>query len=159
MKKLMIALTLLVSSSAFASSVIAQKEFWAGFSPNPVNSKISIMDDGTSVAEIRYVMENKVEFHDLATLSPAALKSLKLRIADVTPEVLKDWEEDQPKCLDAPSKSYKMVKADGTELQFYRWASCHEWVLPNADNLWKAEPIKTLLDGLEALIEYRWEIQ
>ncbi|MCB0383853.1 MAG: hypothetical protein KDD43_00565, partial [Bdellovibrionales bacterium] len=144
---------------AFASSVIAQKEFWAGFSPNPVNSKISIMDDGTSVAEIRYLRENKVEFHDLATLSPAALKSLKHRISEVVAEELKDWEEDQPMCMDAPSKSYKVIKADGSVIPFYRWASCHEWVLPTSENLWKAEPVKSLLDGLEALVEYRWESQ
>lgn len=156
MKNLVLLLTFVFSTSALASSVIAQKEFYAGFSPNPVQSIISILDDGSATAELRYLHATKVENYDLATLSPTTLKGLQKRISEIVPEPLKDWEADKPKCLDAPSKSYKVVKADGLEVPFYQWHSCHEFVLPTADNHWKANAIKTTLDGLEALIEYRF---
>lgn len=156
MKKLLVIMSIAWTTSSFAATVIAQKQFWAGFSPRPVNSRISILSDGTAIAEIESLRENKTRTIKLAKLSAGTLKGVKARIEAVTAEELKDYEEGKPKCTDAPSKAYRIFKADGTEVPVYRWASCHEWVMTTSENADTAQRLKALLDGMESLIEYNF---
>ncbi len=119
MKITAIITALLLSAPAFAaSSTLISRSMYVAFTPPEFRGehKTEIKSDGA----IRYI-SNKSKIFAVAKLSPAALKSLKTKIAAFKPAPLVG--EDEPECMDDPSIQITLNQ-EGKDLVISETVNC-----------------------------------
>jgi hypothetical protein len=147
---MIVALTTLASLTAGASEKEMPKgtlvQVWTagGLVPLPdYHSGLRVMENGNVL-----LIEGK-KVSPVAKLSARTLSALKRMINGFEPGVLVDYEPDAPMCLDAPSTSYDVVRADGQVVKIGAWASCHDYVLQQ-DN------VHIVLEAVKGLKTVSW---
>lgn len=119
----------------------------SGFSPRPSNQVITVDSKGKVSSLETFSQDNTSKKIDIAQLSSASMKTLKAQIATVKGESqLVDENENQPRCMDAPSTTVSIVKAD-QDLVISAWESCHTYKLYEGD----AVNLANLMNGFATL--------
>ena len=148
--KLSLAIAALVVSFSAQANVLVQYSRNAGFSPTPGSETITIEDNGVVSfhSEYRNRADGQVTVTDyvLAELNSDRVAALKQLVPSIKQSDLKDQQEGQPLCTDAPSSSMT-IPWGRRSVEFARQASCHTW----QNNEPAAEQVRTLVEGLISL--------
>ncbi len=141
-------LSMLVMSSFAQANVrtLASVTTSGGFMPPQFQGAngIVIYEDGL-VKEIR----RGVPAAALAKLSLNRVAALKKQIADISGGKIVDVDAGKPFCMDAPTTTYDIVKANGEKVQIAGWNACHNIELQDAEG--NANLLKEVLEGLDRL--------
>jgi hypothetical protein len=132
------------------TTVIAEVLMTPGFVANPHFTGVRIHSNG-EVYQFSYPPGRPDEETqtDVASLKPQTLSRLIKSIQAIQYSELVDLDPGKPMCVDLPSYQYDIRHLDGTQIEIFRKANCHEYGMKNG----QGGSLLKVLDGLFKLTE------
>lgn len=124
MKLLAMISLLALSSNTFAADYLLKMNYGSGFSPVKIGTELIVSETGKVVKTKWY--GNTKETKLIKTLSPNTIQAIKDDISTIRSNAkLIDLDANKPRCMDAPSKTYRLMKED-KEVVFALYSGCHK---------------------------------
>ena len=126
--------------------VIAVQYIACGFCRNGDVRTVQVFDNGVVEKSTsgRGVPKETVK---IATLEKEVVANLQAQIERLQNQELVDQQQGQPECMDAPTTTSLVKKANGEELKIAQNYGCHEHLLPGREG----QAIRKLLDAMMSL--------
>lgn len=125
-----------------AAVAIAEISHFGGFSPQPsLRSGMRILDNG--YVQQYYGQDSTF----IARIAPEKVKALRSQIEETQVSELQLEDPDAPICMDAPSTSFKVRKANGKTVEIALRQNCRMSYLKNGDGRFLVD----ILEGLNKL--------
>lgn len=145
MKSLVMVSLLTLSANTFAADYLLKFNYGSGFSPVKIGTELTVSETGKVVKTKWY--GNTKETKLIKTLSPNTIQAIKDDISAIKSTAkLVDLDANKPRCMDAPSKTYRMMKED-KEVVFSLYSSCHKSIIKSK----AAERLVQVVDTLNAI--------
>lgn len=150
MKKMIFSFLVTMTLASFAQAGVLLKSSTGGGMPGPNGPFFNTMEiTDRGVVQIK----DQTGSYQVSKLSKNALATLKLQIEKMKVEPMQRPPQGTPACMDAPSTSVTVTKADGTEIEIFEEVGCLESKMPSgfyltefAENLRRAANFLTQKD-------------
>ena len=145
MKLLTFISLLSLSANSFAADYLLKFNYGSGFSPVKIGTELTVSETGKVVKTKWY--GNTKETKLVKTLSPNTIQAIKDDITSIKSNAkLVDLDANKPRCMDAPSKTYRLMKED-KEVVFALYSGCHKSLIKSK----AAEKLVQVIDALNSI--------
>lgn len=146
-------LAVFLSTTTFAADELARYERNAGFSPRSGSEALTIDTEGRVEFNSEYFDRRSGRYEirrvEVARLDRGLINGLRASLRQIHARDLRDEQEGQPRCTDAPSYWFSVVK-NGEAIRIGGQEGCHHFVNETA----VARQIRSVLEGLAALAQF-----